>query len=122
MENAVISDMVERVARAIAADERDEQFWPEYVSAARAAIAAMREPTPEMMRSGMGDGARGSIADALDYNNDSDDVLQRAFTAMIDTALSSSEARDPKADLNRIAPSEGGLGLLTGCATPASAE
>jgi hypothetical protein len=53
-----LMDMVERVARAIykayaieigyspeAAEKEADEMWPEWVSEARAAIAAMREPT-----------------------------------------------------------------------------
>ena len=56
--------MIERVARAIcwratktAASTNPlrheglvDQFWPNHVETARAAIEAMREPTPEMLR------------------------------------------------------------------------
>ena len=48
-----MSEMVERVARAIST-ERDgaDLWWKDYVSEARAAILAMREPTPEMVSPG----------------------------------------------------------------------
>jgi hypothetical protein len=52
-------DMVERVARAIAgeletcAETYVDSRWTRYEDAARAAIAAMREPTEEMVQVGM---------------------------------------------------------------------
>lgn len=47
-------NMIERVARAIAlnAGHVTDKHWPHYVKAARAAIEAMREPSPVMMLSG----------------------------------------------------------------------
>lgn len=64
-----VNNMTEKVARAIcraemiAPDQEQwcgperlieivEENWEEYVPAARAAIAAMREPTPDMIREG----------------------------------------------------------------------
>jgi hypothetical protein len=61
-----MSEMVERVARAMYADTREGNSTPvgwlwdhepaelreNYLSNARAAIAAMREPTPEMVETG----------------------------------------------------------------------
>lgn len=41
------SEMIERVARALARDEPD--FWPEWVDDARAVIEAMREPNEAMI-------------------------------------------------------------------------
>lgn len=40
--------MIERVAKAIAAQDTEGLVWQEYISDARAAIAAMREPTEAM--------------------------------------------------------------------------
>lgn len=88
-----ISEMVERVARAItsSANRNPDRIWPEAmgetnvpewrfsVDEAEAAIAAMREPTQAMYEAGMrernlnGSGPRG---------------LPLCFTAMIDAALS----------------------------------
>lgn len=81
-EPAAASEMVERVARAIALD--DAQTWDEldvthaamFMSFAHAAIAAMREPTARML------GA------ALTVSCNNYDVWQ----AMIDEALASASA------------------------------
>jgi hypothetical protein len=44
-------EMVERVARAIAYSETaDPEMWSAFVEVARAAIAAMREPTEAMLQ------------------------------------------------------------------------
>ena len=86
-------DMVERVARAIClahaidsgysrgcAEASVDVEWKAWVVEARAAIAAMREPTEEMVDAGW---------------QTSDDVvwmaLKEAWPAMIDAALTSSE-------------------------------
>ena len=78
-------DMVEKVARAMAErnndyDEEGRLQWPAYVDDARAAIAAMREPTDAMVDAGW---------------QTSDDVvwmaLKEAWPAMVDAALTSSE-------------------------------
>lgn len=51
-----MSEMVERVARAIAEDQDGmEDYWDAYVNAARAAIAAMREPTDKMIEASLDD-------------------------------------------------------------------
>lgn len=42
------SPMIERVARALAANLGGDD-WRRFVDAARAAVAAMREPTPDML-------------------------------------------------------------------------
>ena len=42
--------MIERVARAISRAEASDIMWEAFVPEARAAIAAMREPTEEMWR------------------------------------------------------------------------
>lgn len=43
--------MIEKVAKAIAlsVEEAQLEFWEEFIDQAKAAIAAMREPTEEMM-------------------------------------------------------------------------
>lgn len=48
------SSMTERVARAIAATLGEED-WRPFVAAARAAVRAMREPTPEMLEAALPD-------------------------------------------------------------------
>jgi hypothetical protein len=53
-----MSEMVERVARAIAYSETaDPEIWSAFVEVARAAIEAMREPTEQM--ADIGDTATG---------------------------------------------------------------
>lgn len=48
-----MSEMVERVARALAKkDEFPAEFWLEFIEPARAAIEAMREPTGPMKEVG----------------------------------------------------------------------
>jgi hypothetical protein len=42
-----MSDMVERVAKALAKSTDQSEYWTNYVVQARAAIAALREPTEE---------------------------------------------------------------------------
>jgi len=46
--------MVERVAKAIARIEGDAS-WVQHLKAARAAILAMREPTPDMFEAALSD-------------------------------------------------------------------
>jgi hypothetical protein len=94
-------DMVERVARALykayaieigyspeAAEQEAEGMWPEWVSEARAAIAAMLEPTKEMVRAGVGALA---VADYGLPEYGPEDAAEMTFSAMIDAALTSSE-------------------------------
>lgn len=84
-----MSEMVERVSRALfdlAVSDAvcDPEDWPalkvDFIEKARAAIAAMREPTHAMVLYGK---------DALGYDPDGpDDVLVRqAYMAMINVAL-----------------------------------
>jgi len=47
--------MIERVARAISRAEASDIMWEAFVPEARAAIAAMREPTEEMCGAGFHD-------------------------------------------------------------------
>lgn len=60
-----MNEMVERVARAILRTQHEKygaegeeldsavnEYWPQFVERARAAIAAMREPTEPMIRTG----------------------------------------------------------------------
>lgn len=78
-----MNEMVERVARAIAGADRnqwDHMFAPRkamFVCFARAAMAAMREPTEAMIDSGMNTG----YAPACDLEVDAH------WRAMIDEAL-----------------------------------
>lgn len=53
-----MSEMIERVARALWADRYPDDEWTaederDYLGHARAAIEAMREPTKDMQRAGM---------------------------------------------------------------------
>ena len=87
-----MSEMVERVARAIADAVYDaikaalfetrenyvDQNWPKFATDARAAIAAMREPTEAMA-------ARGY--DMYDPEHDSGPGPDEFWRAMIDEAL-----------------------------------
>lgn len=103
--------MVERVARAMAASRGGEitgpsrhraadefgwdgngtymckyveSHWRKHVHAARAAIEAMREPTPAMIEAGFGRIFVGRI----DYKPSSAETTRDAYRAMIDAALS----------------------------------
>ncbi len=68
-------DMVERVARAIGKlDGIPDELWSASVPHARAAIAAMREPTDEMVEAGWKQRS-----------------ARTTWKAMIDAALTSSE-------------------------------
>ena len=66
--------MVERVAKAIAMIEGDAS-WMQHLKAARAAILAMREPTPDMLEA--------ALSDLPDWGSLSDD-----WRKMIDFAAS----------------------------------
>ena len=85
-----MSKMVERVARHIAGiawgdiDDETRQFW---LARARAAIAAMREPTEPMIEAGFGAGAR--RCDGILFED-----FAKAWRAMIDAAL----AEPPKVE------------------------
>lgn len=50
----LIPSMIERVARAIARTQGAED-WRPFVEAARAAVTAMRDPTPDMLEAAMAD-------------------------------------------------------------------
>jgi hypothetical protein len=96
-------DMIEKVARAMC--EANGAIWggprgvddPDfllvklsYMGMARAAIEAMREPTPAMLAAGMASSTgSGSLSDTLEYDNRGEAELAAAFTAMIDAALPS---------------------------------
>jgi hypothetical protein len=90
------SEMVERVARAICRGVgqvrpdvilTDEPAWHQYIYAARAAIEAMREPTPEMLRA-----AQTTHASYLRAATDAE-----IWQAMIRAALSSPRVSDNSA-------------------------
>ena len=99
-------DMVERVARAIykahsidrgtaphTAEEEAEDFWPFWVADARAAIAAMREPTLEMAEAA--DAAmRMKVAEGPKRLG----TLRLGYMAMIAAALTSSEPQAPSSE------------------------
>jgi len=94
-----VSEMVERVARAMAANDYDrifkcaprpaphrkewiDGFWENHAALARAAIEAMREPTPLMKMRGANQ-LTGYIADAL-----APVVASDVLDAMIEAAIS----------------------------------
>jgi hypothetical protein len=69
-------DMIERVARAVAKCQNGEDDdWEYYKNEARAALAAMREPTEEMMLAGER------------ANEPLDSPAYTTWRAMIDAAL-----------------------------------
>lgn len=45
-------NMIEKVARALAAIQETEDQWEYYITSARVAIKAMREPSDEMLNEG----------------------------------------------------------------------
>lgn len=67
---STVSPMIERVARVLAASLGGSD-WRAYVDAARGAVAAMREPTPDMLDA--------ALADMPDYG-----YLPEDWRAMID--------------------------------------
>jgi hypothetical protein len=87
-------DMIERVARAIfiAAKENSSASWEGHIPEARAAIAAMREPTEEMMLAG----------ERADEPLDS--PAYTTWRAMIDAAL--------KGNVGKPSESEGSFTLV----------
>jgi hypothetical protein len=79
--------MVERVARALCASTGSSELvvahsWRAFEAHARAALAAMREPTDEMLHAGF-------LADEDDRMNGGEGIepLKSAWQAMIDEAL-----------------------------------
>lgn len=83
-----MSELLERVARAIGeaydgyADPVDTpNNWKAAIHAARLAVEAMREPSPEMTK------APHHEADACDAQYQRDDAFAEAWRAMIDAAL-----------------------------------
>jgi hypothetical protein len=87
-----MNEMIERVARAICVDEYEDPdelldtndpVWTDYISRARAAIEAMREPTDAMKEAG-GNGVCGIIQDVGDK---SEKHFVRLWHCAIDAAL-----------------------------------
>jgi len=72
-----MSSMVERVARAIA---ESNEVWGDDLVKARAAIAAMREPTEAMVNAGSHLYVAGTARGELDYE------AETVWKAMIDAA------------------------------------
>jgi hypothetical protein len=91
-----VSEMVERIARAIFDGQRDTIAWDslkpefqaEYRDDARAAIAAMREPTFEMSEAAFRIEAAGHSQRTL---------IEAAWRAMIDEALRTDPDKPAKA-------------------------
>lgn len=81
-----MTTMIERVARAIFDDEQGERTMWECTALARAAIAAMREPTVNMLRVEAGVADKWS-ADCYGAPLPAEDV----WTTMIDAALEEGE-------------------------------
>jgi len=95
-------NMVERVAKALykayaieigyspeAAEQEAEGMWSEWVSEARATIAAMREPTEEMLANHAGKNYSFLLGGEGQYVSDEDVILN--WQELIDAALTSSE-------------------------------
>lgn len=77
-----MTEMVERVARAIAGEDYTG-FWGDWIDEARAAIEAMREPTPAACVAG---GSAYTVASGGSPDGGLD-ALVPAYRAMIDAAL-----------------------------------
>ena len=93
MSEMPMSEMIEKVARALLMENRPdytpkqiEHGWFQYRFDARAAIEAMREPTNEMAEVGMEARWQSPIRDA---NN-----VREIWSAMIDAALSEDGATE----------------------------
>lgn len=80
-----MTDMIEKVARALHQDGVDNPDWKAWVPQARAAIAAMREPTDEMKSAG--DSMMPHFADTAGTFVTGYDVAGEVWTAMADAAL-----------------------------------
>lgn len=77
-----MNDMIERVAKAIClVHNTDIKRYKNYISAARAAIEAMREPTLEMSEVG------GEVDDIDDCYTIGRTTAKKCWQAMIDEAL-----------------------------------
>lgn len=73
----MMTDLVERVARALAQSAAIETDWTCWVPEARAAIEAMREPTEAMIY------AAGGVGDPNDWEVE----MRKQWDAMITAAL-----------------------------------
>jgi hypothetical protein len=74
-----MSEMVDRVARAMAMYQfGSPESWEDQIPMARAAIAAMREPTEGMV---------GSVYGLMDERTGSDAEATKFYQTMIDEAL-----------------------------------
>jgi glycosyltransferase involved in cell wall biosynthesis len=100
-----MNSMIERVGRALAAEEGYAYDPVPCDRRARAAIAAMREPTPATLLAGWEASASGkppvlvdqsglpwvaeggTVGFSLEYDNKGPDALVSAYVAMIDAAL-----------------------------------
>ena len=75
-----MSEMVERVARAICLTQtQDERGWLAFLTEAQAAIAAMREPTAEMQVFG--------VEALIGHREPVEECSAPVWRAMIDEAL-----------------------------------
>lgn len=74
------SEMVERVEKALRdAENPHEAMWNDFEAMARAAIAAMREPTEKMVGAG--------TDEASNHDMLQTDAIPEVYRAMIDAAL-----------------------------------
>jgi len=93
-----MTDMIERVARAMAENDSGpmdsalfaihwREFGEGYIDSARAAIAAMRDCTPEMLDAGSAAHPAGGYRRETLLN----DIIECEWVAMCDAALSSTK-------------------------------
>ena len=96
-----MTDMIERVARAIAESDSGpmdsalfaihwHEFGESYIDCARAAIAAMRDCTPEMLDAGSAAHPAGGYRRETLLN----DIIEAEWRAMCDAALKCSTKRE----------------------------
>lgn len=85
-----MTDMIERVARALVTCEAWSSFWSDDDARilARAAIAAMREPTKAMVEAGASDVIQSPC-------NTSYEIATDAYRVMIDAALAEGAPKPP---------------------------
>ncbi len=77
-----MSDMIERVARALCKNQNERQFWQDFEPMARAAIEAMRVPAKGMIPEGWLAAHRIVTDDRCNH-----EMIRSAWRAMIDAAL-----------------------------------
>jgi hypothetical protein len=86
-----MSEMVERVVEAIASSGATDPMWDDETvrMVARAAIAAMREPTEEMKRAGFENSPHdvGGCSDQISKEDWREEICPEIYQAMIDAAL-----------------------------------